>query len=43
MNLSITKSVFPDFDIEKFKMFDKVIFLKWENVFDNGIMRSKNF
>lgn len=36
MNLSITKSVFPDFDIEKFKMFDKVIFLKWESVFDNA-------
>jgi len=35
MNFSITKSVFPDFDIEKFKMFDKVIFLKWESVFDN--------
>lgn len=35
MNLSVMNSVFPDFDITNFNMFDKIIFLKWESVFDN--------
>ena len=35
MNLTIMKSVFPDFDIENFHMFDEIVFLKWETVFDN--------
>ena len=35
MNLSVIKSFFPNFDITNFNMFDKIIFLKWENVFDN--------
>lgn len=35
MNLSIIKSFFPNFDITNFNMFDKIIFLKWETVFDN--------
>lgn len=35
MNLSVIQSVFPDFDITKFNMFDEIIFLKWETVFDN--------
>lgn len=35
MNLSVIKTVFPDFDITNFNMFDEIIFLKWETVFDN--------
>lgn len=35
MNLSILKSAFPDFDITNFNMFDEIIFLKWETIFDN--------
>lgn len=35
MNLAVIKSVFPDFCIENFTMFDEIISLKWEAVFDN--------
>ena len=35
MNLTMIKSVFPDFDIENFNMFDEIVFLKWETIFDN--------
>jgi len=35
MNMAIIKSVFPDFVIENFNMFDKIISLKWETIFDN--------
>lgn len=35
MNIDIIKSVFPDFDIENFNIFDEIISLKWETIFDN--------
>ena len=34
MNLAIIRSVFPDFDIKNFNMFDEIISLKWETIFD---------
>ncbi len=36
MNLDKMKSVFPDFQMSHFNMFDKVIFLKWETILDNN-------
>ena len=35
MNIAIIKSVFPNFNIENFNIFDEIIFLKWETIFDN--------
>lgn len=35
MNLSVMKSVFPNFELADFTMFDKIISLKWETVFDS--------
>ena len=35
MNLDKIKSVFPDFQMNHFNMFDKVVFLKWETTLDN--------
>lgn len=35
MNLSVMKSVFPDFELANFDMFDRIIALKWETVFDS--------
>lgn len=34
MNIDQIKSVFPDFQMENFRMFDQVLLLKWECVFD---------
>lgn len=34
MNLAVIKSVFPYFDIENFNMFDEIISLKWETIYD---------
>lgn len=36
MNLDKMKSVFPDFQMSHFNMFDKIIFLKWETILDNN-------
>lgn len=35
MDLSIIQSVIPDFTIENFNLFDEIICLKWEMVFDD--------
>ena len=35
MNLDKVKSIFPDFQIQDFNMFDKITFLKWETTVDN--------
>ena len=35
MNLAIIKSVFPNFNIENFNMFDEIVSLKWETIFDD--------
>ena len=35
MDLSIMQSVIPDFTIENFNLFDEIICLKWEKVFDD--------
>ena len=35
MDLSIMQSVIPDFTIENFNLFDEIICLKWEMVFDD--------
>lgn len=35
MNLSVMKSVFPDFELANFDMFDRIIALKWEIVCDS--------
>ncbi|MCM1183121.1 MAG: hypothetical protein NC337_07090 [Roseburia sp.] len=35
MNLAVIKSALPDFDIESFNMFNEIISLKWEVVFDD--------
>ena len=37
MNLDKIKSIFPDFQIRDFNMFDQITFLKWEEVFDNEL------
>lgn len=37
MDLSKIKYEFPDFCIDSFHMFDTIICLKWENVFDDKI------
>lgn len=36
MNLDKIKSIFPDFQMSHFNMFDKVIFLKWKTILDNN-------
>lgn len=35
MNLTAIKSVLPDFGMEHFHMFDEIVSLKWETVFDH--------
>lgn len=35
VELAVMKSVLPDFTIENFNMFDKIVSLKWETIFDN--------
>ncbi len=35
MNLDKVKFVFPDFQIQDFNMFDKIMFLKWETTVGN--------
>lgn len=35
MDLSIMQSVIPDFTIKNFNLFDEIICLKWEMVFDD--------
>lgn len=34
MNLKKINSVFPEFCIGNFNIFDKIVFLKWETIFD---------
>lgn len=36
MNLNKIKSIFPDFQMNHFNMFDKIIFLKWETTLDSN-------
>lgn len=35
MNISKIKSIIPNFKMDDFFKFDKILFLKWETVFDN--------
>lgn len=37
MNLDKIKSIFPNFQIRDFNIFDKITLLKWEPVFDNEL------
>ena len=37
VNLGKIKSIFPDFQISDFNLFDKITFLKWEVVFYNEL------
>ena len=35
MNLDKVKSIFPDFQMQDFNLFNKITFLKWETTVDN--------
>ncbi|MEY8393077.1 hypothetical protein AALA98_17370 [Lachnospiraceae bacterium 45-W7] len=35
VDLAVMKIVLPDFTVENFNMFDRIVSLKWETVFDN--------